>query len=315
MIYEPYVFAAFAAALALPGLPAAFELFSPRDASALVLDPEYAMDPRYLGKSFRRKIAGPFAETPLGAEIEFLARANERARIVGASTIPAGSATGYAVLARGPVTIGEDARLTDVYSTGPVQVSSGASMRTLVADGDITVAANVSVARWIDTERHLTIGANSRIGHSASAGGRCTLAESVVFQRLFGDPVVVGVECAAVAPPVWNASADGDTITAGDVEIAANTVHNGSIKCGGNVLVRAGACVFGSIVARGNVRLERFAGVAGHIFSERDVLIGEHASIGSAGSAKTVYASHDVRLAQGAAVYGWIICEGEGETE
>src|SRR6185312_14050163 len=117
MIYEPYVFAAFAAVLALPGLPAALELFSPRDANALGLDPEYAMDPRYLGKSFRRKIAKPLSQTTQDAEIVFLARANERARIVGASTIPAGALTGYALLARGPVTIGEDARLTDVYST------------------------------------------------------------------------------------------------------------------------------------------------------------------------------------------------------
>lgn len=316
MIYEPLVFASFAVVIGLPALPAFFEMRLRRDAAALPLDPEYAMDPRYLGKSFRRKVAPVLAHSDAGDEIVFLERANERARIVAACEVPDGGSAPYAILARGPVTTGMNARLSDVYSTGMIQAGSGSSVRTLVADGDVVVGESVTVARWIDTERTLSIGSGCRITHSASAAGSCTLGERVWFRRLFGDPVAVGGQC-EVAPAHRQhfAVIDSDSISSADIEIPANTLHTGSIKSGGDVTVGAGARVRGSIVARGHVRLERSSAIGGHVFSERSVIFEEDAVVGAPGAAKTVYASGDIRLSRGATVHGWIICEGQGETQ
>ncbi len=315
MTYEALVYAAFAAALAIPALPAALELRSRRDASALALDPEYAMNPRYLGKSFRHKIAAAIAGARTGSEIRFLDRANERARIVDGQELPAGAHAEYALLARGAVSTGERARLTDVYSAGHVQIGSGTQLRTLVADGETSLAQDVTIARWVDSEGDLRIGARCAIAHSASSGGMCTLESGVAFRRLFGSPIVAGSKPEPLAPAPATEILDTDTISTDSVEIRAGSVHTGSIKSGGDVIVRAGARIDGSIVARGSVRLERSAAVGGHVFSERSIAIGENAVVGAPGGAKTVYASGNISLSPGATIYGWIICEGQGETQ
>lgn len=315
MMNESLVYAALAVTLALPALPAALELRARRDATALALDPDYAADPRYLGKSFRRKIAGVLRERPAGSDVRFLDRANERARIVDECEVRAGAVEDCALLARGGVVVGQDARITDLFSAGSIRVGRGTLLRALVADADISLAEGVTVARFLDAQGEVTIGPRCVIGYAASAGGTCRLAERVAFHRLFGNPVVVGKlrPQFAFGQPA-GVTIDSDTISQQSVEIAADSLHTGSIKSGGDVVVRAHACVGGNIIARGSVHVGTGAMVGGHIYSERDVVLGYEAAVGAQPGAKTVYASGNVTLFPGVRVHGWIICEGQGET-
>ena len=311
---ETVVYALFAAALIMPGLPALAELRARSDAAPLRIDPEYATDPRYLGKSFRRKIARILTASQAGAEVPFLARSREKARVVDALAIGSGTRLDEAVLSTGDVRTGVAVQLMDLYAAGSVRIGDGSSVRTIAADGSVTIGERASVLRWVDAERDLTVGANCTIGHSASAGGTCRVAQGVAFSRLFGNPVIIGAQPEAPAPdagPVF----EGDTISAQSVEVEAGARVPGSLKSEGDVVVRADARVAGSIVARGSIVIERGAIVCGHVFSERDVRIAGAAIVGAPGSAKTVYASGDVTLDQGATVYGWIICEGRGVTQ
>lgn len=314
MTYDALVYALFAASLALPALPAALELRSRRDASALLIDSDYASDARYLGKSFRRKIAPLLERATTGSQIAFLGRANEHALIVDAFDVPKAGDAGYALLSRGDVRTAKAARLTDVYSGGSVHAGSGASLRTIVADGDIRLDERVNISRWIDAEGDIRIGRGSTIARSASAGGTCTLASLVEFRRLFGNPIVIGAQSEQRVPPRIAGAFERDIISPRTVEIAAGRTHGASIKAGGDVVLRAGACVSGSIVARGNVRIERSAIVFGHVFSEGRISIAQDAVVGAPGHAKTVYASESICLSPGATIHGWIICEGRGTT-
>jgi predicted acyltransferase (DUF342 family) len=310
---EAVVYAMFAAALVLPGLPALAELRSRSDATALHIDPDYAMDPRYLGKSFRRKIARILDAPATTAHVPFLARARERARIVDALAIGSGTRLEEAVLSSGDVRTGAGVQLTDLYCAGSVRIGEGSSARTIAADGSVTMGERASIARWVDAERDVTVGAHSTIGHSACAGGICRVARAVAFGRLFGNPVIIGPQRDAIVPepaPVF----EGDTISARSVEIETGARVPGSVKSEGDVVVRADAHIAGSIVARGSVHIERGAAVSGHVFSERNVSIAASAVVGAPGSSKTVYASGDVTLSEGATVYGWIISEGRGVT-
>lgn len=310
---EAFVYAMFAAALVLPGLPALAELRARTDAAPLEIDPEYAMDPRYLGKSFRRKVARVLTAHRTSERIPFLARAREHARIVDALAIGSGTRLDEAVLSTGDVRTGAAVQLTDLYCAGSVRIGERSSARTIAADAAITIGEGSSVARWVDAESDLTVGAHSTIGHSACAGGVCRVGPAVAFRRLFGNPVVTGAQCEAIAPEPAPAF-EGDTIAARSVEIEAGARVPGSLKSEGDVIVRADARIAGSIVARGSIRIERGAAVSGHVFSERNVSIAGTAVVGAPGSSKTIYASGDVTLGEGATVYGWIICEGRGLT-
>lgn len=310
---EAFVYAMFAAALVLPGLPALAELRSRTDAAPLHIDPDYAMDPRYLGKSFRRKIARVLHAAGTGAQVPFLARAREHARIVDALAIGGGTRVDEAVLSTGDVRTGAGVQLTDLYCAGSVRIGDGSSARAIAADASVTIGERASIARWVDAEGDLTVGAHTTIGHSASAGGVCRVGQAVAFSRLFGNPVIAGAGCEAVVPePAPNF--EGDAISPRSVEIESGARVPGSLKCEGDVVVRADARIAGSIVARGSVSIERGAAVAGHVFSERNVSIAGSAVVGAPGSSKTVYASGDVTLGEGATVYGWIISEGRGFT-
>lgn len=309
---ETLVYAMFAAVLVLPGLPALGELRSRSDAAPLHIDPDYAMDPRYLGKSFRRKIARVL-DAPGGTHIPFLARAREHARIVDALAIGSGTRLDEAVLSTGDVRTGTAVHLTDLYCAGSVRIGEGSSARTIAADASVTIGERCSVARWVDAERDVTVGAHGSIGHSASAGGVCRVGQAVAFSRLFGNPVIAGAQCEAIVPEAAPAF-EGDTISPRSVEIEAGARVPGSIKSEGDVVVHADAHIAGSVIARGSVRIERGAAIAGHVFSERNVSIAGTAVVGAPGSSKTLYASGDVTLGEGATVYGWIICEGRGFT-
>lgn len=311
---EPILYLLFAAALLLPGLPAAVELRKRSDAAPLEIDPDYAMDPRYLGKSFRRRIARVLAHTRAGEQVPFLARSNERARVVESLAIGSTTRIEEAVLATGDVRTGAGVHLTDVFSAGSIRVGENSVLRTVAANGTVSLDTGTRIARWVDAEAGLTIGAKCVIGHSACAGAICSVAEDVEFSRLFGNPVIIGAGCEGGVPEPAPAY-ERDLVCLHSIEIEAGKVVPGSIKAEGDVLIRSGARVGGSVVARGSVRVESGAAISGHIFSERDVCIGSGAMVGAPGSSKTIYASRDITLTRGVTVYGWIICEGRGITQ
>jgi predicted acyltransferase (DUF342 family) len=335
MTSEPLFYAAFAAGLVLPMLPGLLELRARKDAKALQIDEKYTRDPRYLGKAFREKIRPVLALEPLPKRVLFLDRAYECARLVPSFQAMDREYISDAVLSSGPVVIGKNVQLRDVYGKANVQIGAGSRLRTLAAKGPALLSEGVRVERWVDVEDDLDVGDGAHLGRSASTCAVLKTGVNVTFNRLFGNPVCIGTPAASAQRPYrparWSVTAsrtlvkgsrrvrataphDGDIVATGDVLVEEGAVVNGSIKCDRSVKIMPHACVLGNVIARGNIEIGAGASILGHVFVAGNVRCDTNASIGSKEESKTLYASGDMRLAMGCTIYGWAICEGTGMT-
>jgi len=329
------IVAGFAALVFLPMLPGLLELRRSADATSLTIDQNYSRDPRYMGKSFREKISNVLQSAPMHTRMPFLNRSKEYGRIVPSLNLDDGENWTDAVLSKGAVTTGKRVHLVDLYAQGDVRIGAGSTLRALAADGDVQLESNVSVIRWIDGEKDVRVGPNANLGHSLSAVGAVELGNNVRFSRICGNPVVVGqprVDRRGPAPdagswPLGNKrktatttvtigrgeSVETDLVTRSNVEVLEGGVVKGSIK-GDDVIVGPNAVVYGNVVARGDVMVRDGGAIRGHVFAEGSVFLSRDSVVGSAGRSKTLYSSRNVELADGATVFGWVICEGDGTT-
>jgi predicted acyltransferase (DUF342 family) len=333
---EAAILVLFAAGIALPMMPGFVELMKKNDAQALSIDQNYTRDPRYMGKSFRQKIKDVLARATLNTPVPFLNRKNEYAVVVPSLTLSDGETLNHVVLSNGPVNAGKHTTLVDMYAQSDVRIGSDSRFRTLAADGDVWLDARVSIARWIDCEKNVHVRDGCSLGHSTSAEGLVDLGHAVRFSRVCGHPIVVGNEAFAsgdqpqTKPFAWSSHGhrelirggrvinarervEGDIIATGDIQLGDGSVVTGSIKAH-RIIVGANAIVEGNIVARSNVHVGVEAAVRGHVFSEGNIVLGREATVGAKGTQKTLYASGDIRIAEGARVYGWAIAEGSGLT-
>lgn len=323
----------FVAAVALPFIPGMFELRLRHDNEPLRIDPSYTRDPRFLGKSLRRKIA-PLLESPAQTRAPFLNRSSEVARVVDSFDASEGARVDEAILARGTVVVGRRSTLRDVYAKGRATIGEATQMRTLTVDGGAVLGSRTKVGRWIDVDGDCTVGRASDLGRSASVSGALLIGEGSTFHRVFGLPVAVG----KAVPPVFgngtvldmtadhartiadsvnippSETIDGDVIASGDVTLGAGSTLRGSIKAGGRVVVHANARVLGNVVAHGDVSLERNGAVYGHVFGDREVALERGATVGRPDAPKTLHASERVTMATDATVHGWAIAERGGRT-
>ncbi|HVA37147.1 MAG TPA: polymer-forming cytoskeletal protein [Candidatus Dormibacteraeota bacterium] len=336
---EWLIYLVFAVFIVLPMLPGLLEMLSRKDDGALPIDENYTRDPRYLGKSLREKVRALADKAAVGVRMQFLARRREYARVVSGLELPDNGRYEDVLLSRGAVVAGKGVTLLDVYAEGKVAIGANARLRTLAADDDASIGGGVSLQRWADAERDLTVGPDGDLGQSASSAQRLTVGSNVTFKRLFGRPVVVGASSGAPAlPPVGapervamiayggrdhvvsahdvpeGETLDGDVIASGTVRVGAKATLKGSVKSGGDITIGPGARVLGNLVARGSVLIDRGAVVFGHVFADERVTLEPGAVVGTVDLPKTAYGGRSMRLAVGSCIYGWVITEGDGET-
>ena len=294
----------FAALFAIPLLPGLREVRRPRDDGRLEIPDGYTREPRYFGRAGRASVAERLADAPAVPV-----------------RIAAGAREGGDVLGRGDVTVGDGARVANVFAGGDLTCGIGSIARAACSDGDATFAANCTIARWVDAAGDLRVGRGSDLGVSAAAGKTVALGPNVRFGRVYGSPVAVAPDAESDdSAPVDGARTIGanaapiDIIERGDLTVAPGAIVTGSIKAYGSIVVGANARVTGNVVSRADVILCDGAAVDGHVFAEDYVRTGRDARVGTAALQKTAFAGREIRLGGGTTVHGWIVCDGLGVT-
>jgi len=294
----------FAALFAIPLLPGLREVRRPRDDGRLEIPEGYTREPRYFGRA---------------------ARASAALRLADAPAVPVrigdGASAGGDVLGRSHVTVGDGARLADIYAGGDLTCGAGTTAGAACSDGDATFAPNCTIVRWVDAAGDLRAGRGCDLGISAAAGKTVALGADVRFGRVYGSPVTVAADAASDgsaavdgARTIGTNDAPGDTIERGDVAVAPGALVTGNIKAYGSIVIGADARVTGNVVSRTDVILCDGAAVDGHVFAEDYARTGRRARVGTASLQKTAFAGRGIRLGGGTIVHGWIVCDGLGVT-
>jgi cytoskeletal protein CcmA (bactofilin family) len=316
--------ALFAAALALPAIPALRETLRPRDDGRLHIAEEYVRDPRWFGTAYRRKLA-PFVAAAHGPSFStnVQLRTEEETRWAPDLAIAPGERVrGIAVGDR--IVVGSGAGIRDAYALESLVCEPEVVARTLTSDGTLAIGANATILRWIDADGAVEVGAGTNLGVSASGGETVRLGAGVCFQRVWGRPV--STLSAATAPfelphvhgtPVLTQAgvpAAAPLTVFGDLRIERGTHVTGSLKVHGALSVEAGATFAGTVIARGDVTFAADVTVLGHLFSEADIRLGPGCRVGRSGGVKTVYAAGRAWLANDVEIAGWLVAEDGGET-
>jgi hypothetical protein len=337
-VIEALIYVAFAAGVLVPFIPGLQELAFGRDADPLRVDQGYSRDPRYLGKSLRKKIAPLLAEARPGTRTRFLDRSKEFARVVEDYEASDGARIPDVLISRGSLRIGERGTFLDVYAANGIEIGAGSILRTAASDGDLKLGQGCMVERWLDANHGISVGRGSNLGLSTSAGGVLGLDEHTAFRRVFGSPVSVSAGPGTPPSPrnlpdvktsteklgrelyegerivAIGETVNADIIAKGNVELRPGCAVRGSIKSDADVVLSDDTCVYGSIVARGTVIVGDNCRVFGHIFAERAIRIGSWSIVGELERPKTVRALDTLTLSNGVRIYGWAIAENGGTT-
>lgn len=353
-IYRPWAAAAlltgFALLICLPFLPGLAEVYWPRDRYPLPIDTQYTKDPRYLGKSARRVFAAALEKAPEGDGPHLLWMSREEQVVIsGPREIPDETAFDHVLYVGGDLATGRRCHLVkEVYATGDTGIGGENTLRTLAVDGDLTLGEGSRIARWVDAEGDLAAGESCDLGHSASCGGRLSLANAVTFRRLYGETVATPGGEEVVEDPRLTAGPEGDALEreypgrindirdlvdyrTGNLEIpdgqgaAGPLVVRGDLVCGkgasirgplrvhGKVLIGAGAVIDGDVFAEGSVTVGRDAVVTGNVFSQNHVDVRAWACLGRPGAVKTVVGKRSITLAEGVRLHGYALTDGRGK--
>lgn len=311
--------------LALPTIPAILEVAKPKDDGRLAIAESYVRDPRWFGRSFRRKLEPFVSQARQAADdshAELHLRTDEDVHWASDLKIPPSERLrGIGVGDR--ILVGHGAGIRDAYALEDLHVQRDAVARTLTSDGTMHIADSVRILRWIDADGDIDVGADTDLGLSASGGSRVTLGQRVNFERVWGAPVASRNEMSTPFPldrgeaTVVDArlvEAGTSLILYGPVRVSANTQIPQHLKVHGSLGIEAGARVMGNVIVRGDVTLAANVTVDGHIFAEGTVRLGPGTRVGRAGVAKTIYATGHVVFADNVEVFGWVVSEDGGRT-
>ena len=340
------VLAVYLAMLVVPFVPAARELFFPRDEKELYIRMDYTKDPRYFGKSFRRiinrvlKVEDDFIEgkrwvqMPLGGD-EFVILT--RSRIIDADE--EFSDILYVV---GDMRSARGVRFkSEVYVIGRADIGPNNTIRAIACDRALSLGSGSRIIRWLDAEQEVEIESGCDLGVNCSTEGVLKLAKNCRFLRLFGKPVMtynyiemdyysdtvrlerrlpevvstiddiaMFVKGKITLPPYMRV--DRDMIVKGDLATKEEVIIGGSLTVYGKTVIGENSYVYGNIFSEGPVEINRGAVILGNIFSQSEVLIKEGVRVGKPDVIKSVVGKKAITLGANVGIYGYILTEGKG---
>ncbi len=300
--------------LAIPALPAIFELRKPRDAERLGVYEAYKREPRYFGQSFRRKLAPAIARVAGGltASVPVALADIASVEVMPALDLEAHAKRNGVVVAE-RVTLGEGAAVGDCFARNSLVTGPEVRARTLASDGTLVLGDRSSVERWLDADGDIVIGDGCSLGQSASTDGALSLGAGSHFERVWGRPVRTNGAALAVVTDAGT-RIEGDLVKSGNLVVQPGMEVTGTVKAGGDIRLEPGVRVGGNVIARGRIVAGGPCEVAGNVFAEGPIELGCGTIVGRADSFKTVYSARRITLGPGVTVHGWIISEEPGVT-
>jgi cytoskeletal protein CcmA (bactofilin family) len=340
----------FAGMLVLPFVPGLFEIRRPRDRYPLLVNLDYAKDPRYLGRRLRGLLRAGLedAATDAPGTHDVQLSKPERVEVSAARTLEPDSTCDVVLYVRGDLDAGRGSRLReDAYVLGSAVLQADCDVRTLACDGEVRLGAGARVRRWLDADHDVWVAERCDLGAYCATAGVLHLADGVRFTRLFAGPILTQgavprplPTLPAVLPPLprperphdeltasidealaWHAGdltlavdsrQGGDAVVRGNLRLERGAVLRGRVRVYGDCHLQEGSVLDGDLYADGDVVLGDGVTVTGIIFTQARVTIGRGSQIGRPGAVKSVVGNRGVTLGREVVVHGQVHAECEG---
>lgn len=310
----------FALLLALPFIPGLLFMRRRRDEQPLHVDPDYSRDPLFFGENLRQK----YAQMQGGlAAVNGTLLQQERADMTAHSewTKP--------LLVSGTTTTGAHVSLGEVYLQGGGMLGSQNKVASVIADHDLRAGEQLQVKRFVEVKGNLMLGPDSHLGISAAATGRLTLQPGTVFQRLYGQPIVVEGQALHMADPppsvgdqyLWardslripkNQVLTDGVICHGALFIGEDSTVLGDVKVYGDLHLLRGAHISGNVVVRGSVVLHGNNKIQGHVHTEKNLFVASGSTLGGPQVQLSFYAAGRTVLAPSVLIHGYLVSDRGG---
>lgn len=328
--------------IAIPFIPALFELLRPRDAAPLNAVGQDAGKLTYFATSFTERMT---SEGLLGTSVP--------PKLSDGTKVRVHNTMEPLVTSRAPITdvvvMMDDTPLPDGASIATECLArrtfhSGANgtYRAILGQRDVQLGAGSTVLRWVHANGRLEAATGSRLLGRATSDREILMEPGVQFDRLDAPMVRVGgggtmetpiMPTSAYAPFVpdhaialghgyWRVTGDlvvptdmslaGSVIVRGNVVVSEGARIEGSIKAHGTIHVKPAAVIMGAVTARGRIVIEDGARLSGPVISETKVTMGS--SVVGIASHRTTVTAPRVELRSGATVYGAVMAADGGLT-
>jgi cytoskeletal protein CcmA (bactofilin family) len=342
--------AVFAGLLFLPFVPGLFEIWRPRDRYPLLVNLDYAKDPRYLGRRLRELLRAGLedvaADAPGTHDVQL--SKPERVEVTAALSLEPDSTCDVVLYVRGDLDAGRGSCLReDTYVLGRATLDEDCDVRTLACDGEVRLGAGAKVRRWLDADRDVWAAERCELGTHCATAGALHLADGVRFTRLFAEPILTqGARprplptFPATLPPLprperphneltasidealaWHAGdltlaadsrQEGDAVVRGNLQLERGAVLRGRVRVHGSCRLEEGSVLDGDLYADGEVVLGDGVTVTGTVFTQARVNIGRGGQVGRPGAVKSVVGNRGVTLGPEVVVHGQVHAECEG---
>ncbi len=326
--------------IAIPFIPAVWELMRPQDASPLNAVGQDSGLLTYFATSFASRMT---TEGLLGTSVP--------RRLSDGSLVRVHNAVAPVAPTRQPITdivvLMDDTPLpagtsvaAECLARRTFHGGANSSYRAILGQRDVTLDPGSSVLRWVHANGRLEAATGTILMGRATSDREILLEAGVRFDRLDAPMVRVGgggtletpimpmssytpftpEHAIALGANYWrvrgdlvipaNSSLSGSLIVLGNVVVGEGARVQGSIKAHGTMHLKPGAVVMGSITARGRLVVEDGARLSGPVISETTVVIG--AAVVGIASTRTTVAAPRVTLRPGATIYGAVMAADGG---
>ncbi len=324
-----------------PFLPGIIEYYQKTDADPLFVPIDFSRTPRYFGASFRHILSASLSHLDVEKDqiTDIMLSKKEKVEITADKIIPAGERVDHILNVRGNLKSGNNVKFnTNIFATGNVFLGEANDVHVLAADGNVSIAQGTKIDRWVDAEDVLDVAANCDLGISATSGGVLRIAENNRFRRLYGMPIVAGIN-GQPQPVAFENKLFTEVILPDnsfirrrkkrvndDTEVAQNIVFEKSVKIGsgcifrgavksyGNIDIKDNVAVYGNVFADGDVRVGRGSVVLGNLFSQGSIYLASGVKVSRPGVFKSVIGKKAVYIEKGVTIYGYVATEGKGLT-
>jgi hypothetical protein len=313
-VWPLLVFAAAAAWIYLPFMPAVCEFLEMQDCAPVWVPPDSDVDIRHHAKGYRARLT----KHPLADSIALCRRdghaqggrlADETSYVVvpgmNTTAVPSGSpepcetmivSVGALSLTPAGVYLGE------VYAEGAIHGGDRCAFRALLSDDRIELGAGSRSLRWIDAARVIRAGERCTLHGRVSSGERIELAAGCRFERMWAPCIAVGSAADMAVPPP---RADQRRLDAADVSAAVD-IAAGRWLFQQTVELPADTLVAADVIVTGKTRLGAGARIRGSVKSEEDL----HLCAGVVVEGSVVSGRH-LYVERGCHIHGPVLAEGD----
>jgi predicted acyltransferase (DUF342 family) len=157
------------------------------------IDVGYVRMEDYLAQSFRRKVKEwlQLPATVISDRERTILKGREKIRVIaGGLEFGAGEQCDDILVVEGDFSCGPNCLFgREILVKGKATIGPGSQLQSMAVDGDLSLGWDVKVARWLDSSRELTIGANCLVGARVTSAGTIRLGPGTQAASMYAPRV------------------------------------------------------------------------------------------------------------------------------